>query len=187
MKNKYEYDVFISYAYEDESIAKEISNRLSKLGLSVWFDQHKLKVGDSLYEEIGKAIKKSKFGVVILSKNYLSKKWPVEELKTLFQLQLASGQKIIIPLWHGVGKEEMEEKAPFLMDIRALSTNRMNLDDIAHEICGVVETIRGGEEIQMQIVTDSTKILFNPPPDTEKYLVKTLKAIKLKRSLKRTI
>jgi hypothetical protein len=42
-------DVFISYASQDRNtVAKPLAELLTALGISVWFDQFDLKIGDSL-------------------------------------------------------------------------------------------------------------------------------------------
>ena len=70
-----EYDVFVSHATEDkESFADEFVDILQqKYNLKVWYDAVSIKWGDSMRAEIDKGLKKSKFGVVILSHSYISK------------------------------------------------------------------------------------------------------------------
>ena len=72
-----EYDVFVSHATEDkESFSDEFVRILrEKYNLKVWYDAISIKWGDSIRTEIDKGLKKSKFGVVILSRSYVSKYW----------------------------------------------------------------------------------------------------------------
>ncbi|CAD6491022.1 MAG: TIR domain protein [Candidatus Argoarchaeum ethanivorans] len=188
------HDVFISYAHEDRKVAMEIEDKLSKSGLNVWIDELKLKIGDSISEEIGKAIKKSKYGIIILSKHHLIKQWPREELKLLFNLQLSTGQKIILPIWHGISNEEIRESFPFLMDIKALSTEKMAIDAIVQEIHTVVKGIGDVEKKEsLQIpINNNIKIFLKRPfekgKDKQSYLVRTLiKPSNMKSSLRRSI
>ena len=68
-----EYDVFVSHAYEDkESFVDEFVEALRNQGLKVWYDTDKLKWGDSMREKIDRGLAKSKYGVVILSPNYIA-------------------------------------------------------------------------------------------------------------------
>ena len=48
-------DVFISYASEDKEVARALADALIALGLSVWFDEYELRVGDSLSRKIDEA------------------------------------------------------------------------------------------------------------------------------------
>lgn len=70
-----EYAVFISHETEDkESFSDEFVRILQeKFNLKVWYDAISIKWGDSIRTEIDKGLKKSKFGVVILSRSYVSK------------------------------------------------------------------------------------------------------------------
>lgn len=187
------HDVFISYAHENQKIAMEMEDKLSKSGLDVWIDELKLTIGDRISEEIGKAIEESKYGVIILSKHYLINQWPREELKLLFNLQISTGQKIILPIWHGISNEEIKESFPFLIDIKALSTEKMAIDDIVQEICTVVKGIGDTEEKEsLQIPINNNMRIFLKHPfekGTEKqsHLVRTLKPSNMKSSLRRSI
>src|SRR5581483_877424 len=53
---------------------------LRKSGLTVWYDETTLKVGDSLRRAIDQALAQSQFGVVVLSHSFFSKEWPRQEL-----------------------------------------------------------------------------------------------------------
>jgi TIR domain len=63
-----EYDVFISHAVEDnETIARPLAQALMARGMSVWFDEFELKLGDSLTRQIDDGLRNSRVGIVILS------------------------------------------------------------------------------------------------------------------------
>jgi hypothetical protein len=192
MRNSYHYDVFVSYASEDAAIAVKLAEKLRTSGLDVWIDETRLKIGDSISQEIGKALQKSRFGVLVLSRYYLSKPWPVEELKMLFQLQLSSGQRIILPLWHGIEKEEVKDRFPFLLDIKALSTSTMTIDQIARQIHEVTAKAGIAEEPQIRIELGETQAVFKPHAGRnargeQAYLVRTLRAARMKKSISRSV
>lgn len=97
-----EYDVFISHAWEDkESFVEEFVEELKKIGLKVWYDKSQMKLGDSMRQRIDDGLKKSRFGIVVLSPDYIKegKYWTKTELDGLFQLESING-KTIIPIWH---------------------------------------------------------------------------------------
>ena len=51
--NTRQYDVFISHASEDkEEVVRPLANALKDEGLSVWYDEFELKIGDSLRGKI---------------------------------------------------------------------------------------------------------------------------------------
>lgn len=102
-----EYDVFVSHAWEDkESFVEEFVAELEKLGLRVWYDKNQMKLGDSMRQKIDMGLKKSRFGIVVLSPAYIKdgKYWTKTELDGLFQLESING-KTIIPIWHNLQKK----------------------------------------------------------------------------------
>ncbi len=131
-----EYDVFVSHAWEDkEDFADEFVLELRKQGLKVWYDTNKLKWGDSMREKIDKGLSKSRYGVVILSPNYIAehKYWTKAELNGLFQVETVNG-KTILPIWHNLTKKQVVEYSPIIADRKAMTTASMTAEEIATEL-----------------------------------------------------
>jgi len=61
--------VFLSYSSKDRADAQKLSDLLREKGVDVWIDQLEIRVGDSLTEKIGEAIKDADFILVMLSHN----------------------------------------------------------------------------------------------------------------------
>ncbi|WP_433968336.1 TIR domain-containing protein [Tunturiibacter gelidiferens] len=122
-KEKYEgeWDLFISHASEDkERVAKPLAEKLRKQKISgrlvrVWYDEFSLGLGDSLRASIDKGLTGSRFGVVILSKNFFKKDWTKKELNGLFALD-STHKKRILPVWHRISASEIAEFSPMLAD-----------------------------------------------------------------------
>ena len=128
-----EYDVFVSHAWEDkEDFVDEFVDELRKQGLIVWYDTNKLKWGDSMREKIDRGLANSRYGVVILSPNYIApeKYWTKAELNGLFQAETING-KTILPIWHNLTKKQVTEYSPIIADRKALNTASMTPDEIA--------------------------------------------------------
>lgn len=131
-----EYDVFVSHAWEDkEDFVDEFVSELRKQGLKVWYDTDKLKWGDSMREKIDKGLSKSRYGVVILSPNYISgqKYWTKTELNGLFQVETING-KTILPIWHNLTKKQVTEYSPIIADKKAMTTALMTPAEMASEL-----------------------------------------------------
>lgn len=109
------WDVFVSYAHEDADVALPLANHLMKNGLDVWIDKWELTVGDSLRERIDHGLSQSRFGVVVLSPAFFSKRWTQRELNGLVQRE-ENGRKVILPIWHGVDKDAVSRFSPPLAD-----------------------------------------------------------------------
>ncbi|RAM53512.1 MAG: hypothetical protein C6Y22_00450 [Hapalosiphonaceae cyanobacterium JJU2] len=131
------YDVFISHANEDKEIfVRELVSRLKQKGYGVWYDEFTLKLGDSLRRSIDQGLSQSKYGVVVLSPNFLRKEWTQRELDGLAARENA-GQKVILPIWHQVSFEEILKYSPILADRFGVSTSQ-GLDYVVSQIIDVL-------------------------------------------------
>ena len=131
-----EYDVFMSHAWEDkEDFVEEFVIELEKLGLKVWYDKAKMKLGDSMRQKIDSGLNKSKYGIVVLSPNYIAegKYWTKTELDGLFQLESVNGKRII-PIWHNLQKKEVMAFSPTIAGKFAASTATQTPEEIAKQI-----------------------------------------------------
>jgi len=125
------YDAFISHASEDKAtVARPLAKALEALGYRVWFDEFELRVGDSLRQSIDKGLINSRFGIVVLSQAFFSKDWPQYELNGLTAREI-EGQKVILPIWHGVTRTDVLAYSPTLADKVALSTDRLGINAVA--------------------------------------------------------
>ena len=134
-----EYDVFISHASEDkEEVVRPLANALKDRKLNVWYDEFELKIGDSLRQKIDKGVAKSKFGIIILSKNYIKKGWTNYELDGLITRSI-SNQQILLPIWHNITKQEVIDYSPSIADKVARSTSVNTIEEIADEIAEIIQ------------------------------------------------
>lgn len=133
-----EFDVFISHASEDkDDVVRPLAQALRGRGLEIWYDEFTLKIGDSLRRKIDAGISRSRFGIVVLSPPFFAKGWPQYELDGLVTMAV-SGEQVLLPLWHGVSKDEVVRQSPSLADKVALRTADYTIEEIAEEITSVV-------------------------------------------------
>jgi hypothetical protein len=133
-----EFDVFISHATEDkDAIVRPLAHALQERGLSVWYDEFELRIGDSLRRKIDSGIARSRFGIVVLSHAFFAKSWPQYELDGLVTVAM-TGKQVILPLWHEISKDEVIRQSPSLADKVALRTSDYSVAEIAEEIAAVV-------------------------------------------------
>jgi hypothetical protein len=112
---RHEYDVFISHASEDkEEFVRPLAEQLQRRGLKVWYDELELTIGDSLRGKIDHGLARSAFGVVVISRSFIAKQWPKAELDGLFAMEMSGGRKIILPVVHGISRQELERFSPML-------------------------------------------------------------------------
>ena len=137
--SKREFDVFISHSTEDkEAVVRPLAHALRKRGLIVWYDEFQLRIGDSIREKIDAGIAQSRFGLVVLSKSFFDKGWTRYELNGLVTRATAEKQ-ILLPIWHGISKDEVVSNSSSLGDRFALPTSHYSIKQIADEIAAVIK------------------------------------------------
>lgn len=120
----YTYDVFISHAVEDKiPLANELAARLEQEGLKVWYSSNALRIGSSITQTIHEGLDNSRFGVVILSKTYLSKNWTIHEYFELMARH-REGKKTILPILLDVTPIDLAEKNLTMADLFAVPAER---------------------------------------------------------------
>ncbi|MGB3345087.1 MAG: TIR domain-containing protein [Aequorivita sp.] len=132
--NDTSYDVFVSHASEDkDEFVRDFVTCLQQNGLKVWYDEFTLRVGDSLRRSIDDGLKNSRYGIVVLSEAFFSREWPQRELDGLFAREI-NGEKVILPIWHKISKNEVLKFSPIIADMLALNTASFTIEEIAKEI-----------------------------------------------------
>ena len=94
---------------------RPLAEALSRLGLRIRFDELSLSAGDSLSREIDRGLGASRFGVVVLSHSFFSKQWSEYELRGLITREI-DGKALILPVWHGVSREQVASFSAPLAD-----------------------------------------------------------------------
>jgi Domain of unknown function (DUF1883)/TIR domain len=133
-----QYDVFISHASEDkDEVVRPLANALRDEGLKVWYDEFELQIGDSLRRKIDKGLANSRFGIVVLSKDFIRKGWTNYELDGIISKSIG-GEQIVLPIWHNITKQEVIDYSPSLADKVARNTAVYTIEEIAEEIAEVI-------------------------------------------------
>ena len=133
-----EWDVFISHASEDkEDFVRPLADGLTARGLRVWYDEFTLKVGDRLRESIDYGLGQSRFGIAVLSPSFFSKQWPQNELDGLVTRE-GAGLKVILPVWHNITREQVEEFSPILAN-RVAVRSEQGLSRVIEALCQAID------------------------------------------------
>jgi hypothetical protein len=129
----------VSHASEDRAFVRPIIHALRARGIAVWFDESEIRLGDSLREKIDEGLARCRFGVVMLSEAFFSKRWTSYELNGLVSREI-QGKKVILPIWHpDLSIQEVIAFSPSLADKKALVAANLSPDEIADEIAALLK------------------------------------------------
>lgn len=130
-KNMKQYDVFISHANVDKlDYVEELYQSISRLGINVFYDKETFEWGDNWKQKIYDGVDSSEFAIIVISDNYFGREWTERELQSFLNRQNASGEKIILPLLHGISIDDLRDHYPELGDIQAISDSEYDVKDV---------------------------------------------------------
>ena len=129
-------DVFICHASEDKiDIIHPLIEAFDNNKISYWFDEAEIKWGDSLTVKVNEGLRISKYVIVVLSPNFISKTWPEREFNAALNMELSSGEVKVLPLLVGSEKEKKEilNRYPLINDKKYLPWDS-SIDNILKEM-----------------------------------------------------
>ena len=108
--SQWKYDVFLSFRGEDtrNTVVDIVNNALQWRGIHTFKDDEKLEKGKTIKPELLKAIEESRFAVVILSENYASSTWCLEELVKIIDCEREKGMTIL-PIFYDVDPSDLRK------------------------------------------------------------------------------
>lgn len=167
------YDVFISHASEDkDTFVRPLADALRKENIEVWYDEFSLQLGDRIRQSIDKGLQQSRFGVIVLSPAFFSKHWPQYELDGLVESEMNGSHKVILPIWHEIGKQEIFRFSPSLANRHAVSSTQ-GLDCVVKKILQVVKPQGSPLIIARDLLL---KRGITPPVVTDQYWLEIVEA-----------
>jgi len=100
-------DIFISHSSRDKPAAIRLASTLNFCAIDVWLDDWELEVGQSLTDEIAKAMDDSRFIAILITENYNKTVWTKTEYKKALSREQKEGRTVMLPLI--VGKAEIPD------------------------------------------------------------------------------
>jgi hypothetical protein len=88
--------VFLSHSSADKPTVRKIAAGLEKLGLEVWLDESRIRVGESIPEAVAGALDDSDLLLLAFSGPALASRWVSRELNVFF-MQSMRAEKPILP------------------------------------------------------------------------------------------
>ncbi len=133
--NQKEWDIFISHATEDkDTFVRSLALALRSQGLKVWYDEFTLGIGDSLRKSIDEGLSSSKFGIVVISPNFIGKPWTDRELSGLYASQDLQDENLILPIWYNIDAVTVKKHLPMIADLVAIKTEAVSFQEIVEKI-----------------------------------------------------
>ncbi len=133
----YIYDVFICHASEDkEPFVRKLAEKLSEKGLNVWYDEFTLHLGNNLKDKIDYGLARSRYGIIVLSKDFFNKNRLQEGLNTLSVME-SETTKIILLIPPDITEEKIRSLPPTLAN-RLIIPSEEETDNIANKILKIL-------------------------------------------------
>lgn len=99
--------IFISHSSRDKAAAVSVATDLSFCAVDVWLDDWELEVGQSLTDEIAKAMDSSRFIAILITENYNKTVWTKTEYKKALAREQKEKRTVMLPLI--VGEAEIPD------------------------------------------------------------------------------
>ena len=96
--------IFFAAQVVPGELIRPLKSLLENRGLKVWLDEEHLTVGTSIREAIDSGIRSSRYAVLVLTRSFLEKNWPVKELNAFLMRETKVSQSLL-PVWHKVSPE----------------------------------------------------------------------------------
>lgn len=100
-------DIFVSHSSKDKDIAAHLATDLNFCAVDVWLDQWELQIGESLTDEIAKAMDESRYIAILITANYNKTAWTKTEYKKALSREQKEGRTVMLPLI--VGEAELPD------------------------------------------------------------------------------
>ncbi|XP_024159482.1 disease resistance protein RUN1-like [Rosa chinensis] len=120
------YDVFLSFRGKDtrKTFTDHLYTALLNAGFHTFRDDPELEKGESVKENLEKAVQQSRSSVIVLSKDYASSRWCLHELVTILERKRISCGHHIIPVFYDVDPSHVRKQAENLAKIPKYQGNQ---------------------------------------------------------------
>ena len=104
-------DVFISFRGEDtrNTFTSHLYDAFRRKNIKAYIDEESLTKGDEISPVLKKAIQESKISVVILSENYASSSWCLEELSWILRRKEIDDH-VVVPVFYNIKPSIVREQ-----------------------------------------------------------------------------
>ncbi|RVW64939.1 TMV resistance protein N [Vitis vinifera] len=150
--SQWKYDVFLSFRGEDtrNNFTAHLYDALHCKGINAFIDADKLRIGEIISPALLSAIEGSRFSIVVLSENYASSRWCLEELVKILECKKTK-DRWCCPFSIRDESVLIKEIVSMLLN-ELLSTPSSDAED---QLVGIGSQIR---EMELLLCTESTDV-----------------------------
>ncbi|KAI9072027.1 hypothetical protein K1719_046003 [Acacia pycnantha] len=125
------YDVFLSFYGADTrySFADHLYHALSRKRILTFRDDQHLGRGQFISDQVRQAIEQSKFAIVVLSENYASSSWCLEELLIILESSSKQGQTVV-PVFYGTDPSDVRRQRGSIAEALKKHEARVSVDKV---------------------------------------------------------
>ncbi|XP_010243120.1 PREDICTED: TMV resistance protein N-like [Nelumbo nucifera] len=133
--SRWNYDVFLSFRGEDtrKNFTDHLYTALVQRGINTFRDDEALRRGEEITPDLEKAIEESRIAIAVLSRNYASSRWCLEELVKILECRKTKGQWVI-PLFYDVDSSDVREQTGSFAEAFARHETRSDLGEITEKV-----------------------------------------------------
>ncbi len=135
-----DFDVYVAFASEDRPLVKQLVRELEGVGLRIWFDEDALIVGESLRAQMDRGLRKSAFGIIVLSHAFFAKNWTQQELDGMMALEAPDAPRIL-PIWLGLEATDVAARSPMLAGRKAAVSDGTLVDVVPSLVRAISELL----------------------------------------------
>ncbi|KAJ9551074.1 hypothetical protein OSB04_015119 [Centaurea solstitialis] len=171
------YDVFLSFRGEDtrHSFTDHLYDALGREGISTFRDDVEISRGEEVGPEIEKAIRASKGSIVVLSKNYATSTWCLDELSLILERRQKSTHFVLPVFYHVEPSDVKKQDGTFNIEVKTSSKwteeNVIRWKKALTEVANLSGLVLSGyetdllKEIINEIHSKLPRKKFNIPPN----------------------
>lgn len=131
------YDVFIAYVVEDAGdIVWPLAHLLTQRDVRTGFEEFVLKANSDLWRILDLTADFN-YGIFIISKNFIKRKWRQDELDAIVS-KITGSRTTVFPVWHNISANDMHLFSPELEKRPARYTGFSSLERIADELAAII-------------------------------------------------
>ncbi|KAG6676502.1 disease resistance protein RUN1-like [Carya illinoinensis] len=123
------YDVFLSFRGKDtrNTFIAHLHHALLQNGLHTYIDKDELRRGDEISPALLQAIENSRLSIIVLSENYASSTWCLDELLNILNCK-ETKQQIVLPIFYHVNSSEVRNQRGSFGEALAVCMGKFNED-----------------------------------------------------------